>query len=118
MGELPDPVAPKRGKRPHVAPPGDLHDPLAAIAPPVYVELLTGRERGSDGKIACPFHDDRTPSLEVYDDPARGWFCFGCERGGTIIDFGAALYGIEPRGASFGELRRRLAAGLLGRAAA
>jgi len=118
-GDLADP--PATAERPSGAPlaaPADLHDPLAAIPPPLYVELLTGRERGRDGKIACPFHDDRTPSLEVYDDPADGWFCFGCERGGTIIDFGAALYGIEPRGASFGELRRRLAAGLLGRAAA
>jgi len=117
VGELADP-APERGKRPHLAPPGDLHDALAAIAPPVYVELLTGRERGRDGKIACPFHDDSTPSLEVYDDPAGGFFCFGCERGGTIIDFGAELYGIEPRGAGYHEVRRRLAADLLERKAA
>jgi hypothetical protein len=117
VGKLADPVAERSAWAP-VAAPTAVDYPLATIPPPLYVELLTGREPGRDGKIACPFHDDRTPSLEVYDDPARGWFCFGCERGGTIIDFGAALFGIEPRGASFGELRRRLAAGLLGRAAA
>jgi len=117
-GELADPPSRKRAERGHVAAPGAFDDPLATIAPPVYVELLTGRERGSEGKIACPFHDDRTPSLEVYEDSDRGWYCFGCSRGGTIIDFGAALYGIEPRGASFRELRRRLAADLLGREAA
>lgn len=80
-----------------------------------YVPLLTGREIGREGKVRCPFHGDgeeRTPSLHCYDDDG-GWFCFGCERGGSIIDLGAELYSIEPRGTGFHEIRRRLAADLL-----
>jgi len=114
---LPDPSAPRRRERPPAAPPGS-DDPLMAIPPLVYVEALTGREVGRDSKVRCPFHDDRTPSLHAFDDPARGWACFGCDRGGTIIDFGAALWGIEPRGAGYHEIRRRLAGALLGREAA
>ena len=115
---LPDPPAPRRRESPPAARPAS-DDPLLAIPPPVYVEALTGREVGRDGKMRCPFHDDRTPSLHVYDDPDRGWACFGaCDRGGTIIDFGAALWEISPRGAGYHEVRRRLAGALLGREAA
>ncbi len=98
-------------------PQGAEADELLAIAPVVYVEALTSERVGRDGKIACPFHEDRTPSLHVYDDPERGWTCFGCGRGGTIIDFGAALWGVEPRGAAYYELRQRLARELLRSAA-
>lgn len=116
VGELADPVAERSARAPVAAP--TAVDRFATIPPPLYVELLSGRERGRDRKVRCPFHDDRTPSLHAFDDPERGWTCFGCGRGGTIIDFGAALYGIEPRGAGYHEVRRRLAADLLGRKAA
>ena len=93
-------------------------DPLLQIPPPTYVEALTGREVGRDGKVACPFHEDRTPSLHVYPDPERGWTCFGaCQAGGTIIDFGARLYGLEPRGDGYREIRERLERDLRRRAA-
>jgi len=117
VGELPDPPAPRRRERPPAARPAS-DDPLLAIPPPVYVEALTGREVGRDSKVRCPFHDDHTPSLHAFDDLERGWTCFGCDRGGTIIDFGAALWEISPRGAGYHELRRRLAGALLGREAA
>jgi hypothetical protein len=89
-------------------------DPLASVAPPVYVAVLTGRQVGRDGKVACPYpgHDDSTPSCHVYETPEAGHFCFGCQRGGTIIDLAAAVWGIEPRGAGFHEIRRRLLADL------
>ena len=101
----------------------DPDDRLMSVPPIVYVEALTGRRVGRDGKIQCPFHNggqERTPSLEVYDTPERGWACFGdgCDSaGGTIIDFGAKLYGVEPRGAGYHEIRRRLVDNLRGRAA-
>ncbi len=87
-------------------------DRLLAIAPRVYVERLTGVRVGRDGKVRCPFHEDRTPSLHVYEDPQRGWYCFGCGRGGSINDFAAALLGSGTRGQDFIELRRELAASL------
>lgn len=34
----------------------------------------------------CPFHSERTPSFFVAPDK-RLWKCWGCNRGGTIIDF-------------------------------
>lgn len=68
------------------------------------------------GFITCPAHSDSTPSLKIYGGD-RGWYCFGCNRGGTVIDFYmhyfetdfkgavkglASLFGIENR-----ELSRR-----------
>ena len=38
------------------------------------------------GVMPCPFHGEKNPSLKVY--PATGgWHCFGCNRGGSVIDF-------------------------------
>ena len=84
-------------------------DPLLTIAPARYIEVLTGQTVGRDHKISCPFHDDSTPSLHVYDDPAKGWCCYGgCRRGGTIYDLAGAVWQLDTRGADFIEIRRRL----------
>lgn len=46
------------------------------------------------GYICCPFHGDNTPSLKIYSDN-RGWYCFGCSRGGDVIDFVRLLYNLN-----------------------
>jgi DNA primase len=66
--------------------------------------------RGRDGKVRCPVHEDRTPSLHVYEDPRRGWYCFSCRQGGSVYDFAALLLGRGTRGEEFIELRRELEA--------
>lgn len=38
------------------------------------------------GFMCCPFHGEKDPSLKVYPK-SGGWHCFGCERGGSVIDF-------------------------------
>lgn len=96
---------PRSSRRPR---PGAAEDPLLAVPPPLYFERLTGRQVGRSGKVRCPFHDDRTPSLHVYRDPARGWYCFGCGRGGSIYDLAASLWGRGTQGREFVELRREL----------
>jgi hypothetical protein len=83
-------------------------DPLLLVPPPVYFERLTGLRVGQSGKLHCLFHDDRSPSLHVYREPGRGWYCFGCGRGGSIYDLAALLSGRETRGQNFSELRREL----------
>ena len=96
-----------RSRRPRIG----LGDPLEAIPPRVYVEQLTGQRVGRSGKIRCPFHhEDRTPSLHVYDDPEQGWYCFGCGRGGTIYDLASLLWDRDTHGREFVELRRELLA--------
>jgi hypothetical protein len=92
---------------------GERHstDPLLALEPRAYVEGLTGLSVNRDAKVNCPLHEDRTPSLHVYAG-AGGWFCFGCERGGSIYDLAAELWRLDTHGEDFLELRRRLHAEL------
>ena len=42
--------------------------------------------RTKHGFMCCPFHGEKEPSLKVYSGNG-GWHCFGCERGGSVIDF-------------------------------
>lgn len=107
---LRDPTLRRVGRRSHAF----REDPLLQLAPASYVEALSGRVPNKAGKLACPFHEDRDPSLHVYPEPARGWYCFGCGRGGSIYDFASLLWGIPSRGEGFIELRMRLSNLLLG----
>jgi hypothetical protein len=58
------------------------------------VQTLTGQtaiKRGSLYLLRCPLHEgDRDPSLTIYPPP-RGWWCFGCQRGGDAVAFVAEL---------------------------
>lgn len=121
---LPDPIEQRPAPARVVGAPGGpardiTDDPLFSIPASEYIPVLTGRELCRDGKVQCPWHgggQERTPSLHAYTDPARGWQCYGCDVGGSIIDFGARLWGITPRGAGYHEVRRRLAVVLHSRA--
>ena len=84
---------------------------MRAVAADEYVEALTGVAiTGRTIRCPLPGHDERTPSFHLYEDGS--FYCFGCGRGGSIIDFGAHWYGLEPRGAGYHEIRRGLAADL------
>ena len=41
----------------------------------------------------CPFHGDRDASLKVYGG-GRGWVCYGCHKGGDVINLAMELYGV------------------------
>lgn len=61
--------------------------------------LRYGFEPDRQGKIRCPFHADEHPSLQLYKG-SRGWWCYVCDRGGSVIDFVAGLFSISPREAA------------------
>lgn len=78
-------------------------DDLHAIPATVYVPLLTGREVGRDGKACCPVHGggaERSPSLHAYPDAERGWYCYGCSKGGDVLDLVAHMTGLDTRSRS------------------
>lgn len=52
--------------------------------------------------ICCPFHDDKTPSMKLYDDH---FYCFGCQKSGDVIDLAAQFFGLTNH-----EAAKRLAA--------
>ena len=61
------------------------------------VAVKYGFEPNRSGFIRCPFHNEKTPSLKIYDEPGRGWNCFGCNKGGSATDFVARLFNITYR---------------------
>ena len=52
-----------------------------------------GLEVNFGGMVCCSFHEDRTPSMKLYEDH---FFCFGCGKHGDVIDLVAELFAIPP----------------------
>lgn len=48
----------------------------------------------SGGFACCPFHGEKTGSLKIYPGQ-RGWYCFGCHKGGDVIDFVGQYFGLD-----------------------
>jgi DNA primase len=44
------------------------------------------RRAGTEFRALCPFHQEKTPSFYVNPDK-QTFYCFGCQRGGSIIQF-------------------------------
>lgn len=54
---------------------------------------LNGFSVNRHGFCVCPLHGDHDASLKVYDN-GRGWTCYGCHKGGDVINLAMDLYGI------------------------
>lgn len=47
--------------------------------------------------VSCLFHDERTPSMKLYDDH---FYCFGCSKHGDVTDMVGELFGLPPKEAA------------------
>lgn len=47
--------------------------------------------------VSCLFHDERTPSMKLYDDH---FYCFGCGKHGDVTDMVGELFGLPPKEAT------------------
>lgn len=52
----------------------------------VIGEVVTLRKAGRNYLGLCPFHGERTPSFNVSREKGT-YYCFGCKKGGDVIDF-------------------------------
>lgn len=67
----------------------------SVLSMPEVAEMY-GFQPNHASNIACPFHGtDKTPSLKLYKEPGRGWHCFGCGQGGSVIDFVMLLFNLD-----------------------
>lgn len=66
-------------------------------------EHLTLRKVGRNYVGLCPFHGEKTPSFNVSREKGT-YYCFGCKRGGDVIDFIMELEHVQ-----FAEAVERLA---------
>ena len=53
-----------------------------------------GLKPDSHGMCRCLFHDDRTPSMKLYDDH---FYCFGCGASGDVIDLTGRVLNLSPK---------------------
>ena len=47
--------------------------------------------------VSFLFHDERTPSMKLYDDH---FYCFGCGKHGDVTDMVGELFGLSPKEAA------------------
>lgn len=52
----------------------------------VVSEYVPMKQKGRRFWGCCPFHNEKTPSFSV-DTQAQLYYCFGCHKGGTVINF-------------------------------
>ena len=62
----------------------------STVTPKMAAEHF-GLSVSRNGMVCCPFHDDRHPSMKLYDDH---FHCFGCQANGDVIEFTSKLFGI------------------------
>ena len=65
----------------------DQRSPIADIASS-YVDL---KRRGKNLVGLCPFHNEKTPSFNIYPEN-NSFYCFGCGKGGGVLQF---VMGVE-----------------------
>ena len=52
-----------------------------------------------NGYCKCPFHTEKTGSLRLYKQGRRGWYCYGCHEGGSVLDLVMKYYQLDLWGA-------------------
>lgn len=66
----------------------NLYEQIKNQLTPKHVTERYGPPIHRGDMICCPFHDDKTPSMKLYDDH---FYCFGCQKSGDVIDLAAQL---------------------------
>ena len=56
-----------------------------------YIPL---KRAGASFKAVCPFHNEKTPSFNVSPD-RQAFYCFGCQKGGDVINFVMEIEGVD-----------------------
>lgn len=73
----------------------EITDEMIQQALNMPIENLLSRSLKKSGKALvglCPFHQEKTPSFFIYPK-SNSFYCFGCNRGGNVINFVRLLYG-------------------------
>ncbi|OKP00288.1 CHC2 zinc finger domain-containing protein [Xenorhabdus eapokensis] len=72
---------------------------LKTAVPLVAIIEQQGRQlfkRGKDMTVLCPFHEEKTPSMVI--TPAKNLYhCFGCDAGGSVLDWVMHTEGLSLR---------------------
>ncbi len=61
---------------------------------PMDAARFYGLKVNRHGMCICPFHNDQNPSMKIDKEIGKGFYCFGCQEAGDVIDLVAKLHGI------------------------
>ena len=61
---------------------------------PIDAARFCGLKVNRHGMCICPFHNDRNPSMKIDKEIGKGFYCFGCQESGDVIDLVAKFHGI------------------------
>lgn len=70
---------------------------LEAVLDHFGAEVPTWRSRPFNVRCFLPGHDDVNPSMTIYPQEGRAW-CYGCQRGGDLLDISAIMLNTDVRG--------------------
>lgn len=59
------------------------------------VAEMCGYKPDRAGRILCPFHHEKTPSMKIYSGN-RGFYCYGCQTGGDVVKFAQRVFECSP----------------------
>lgn len=65
---------------------------IKAAVTPADAARQYGLAVENHGMVCCPYHDDRHPSMKLYDDH---FYCFACGAHGDVIDLTTKLLGLN-----------------------
>lgn len=82
--------------------PTNLFESVKSRVPVPLAAERYGVQADRKGRCRCPFHPDKTPSMQLNK---TYYYCFGCHCTGEVIDFTGRLLGLSPL-----EAARKLAA--------
>ena len=71
----------------------NLFQAVKAAVPLPEAARRFGLEPNRGGFVRCPFHEDHTPSLRLYEDH---YYCFGCHAHGDVVDLYARMGRLRP----------------------
>ena len=68
------------------------------------IEMLQhyGIETNRSNFCRCPFHQEKSASFKAYPG-SRGFYCYGCNESGSVIDFVMKFFGL-----SFGDAIKKI----------
>lgn len=70
-----------------------IFETVKAAVTPKQAAATYGIRVQRNGMCRCPFHDDRTPSMKLYEDH---YHCFGCGATGDVVDLVSRYFSIGP----------------------
>ena len=62
---------------------------------PMDAAKFYGLKVNRQGMCVCPFHNDKNPSMKIDARIGGGFYCFGCQESGDVIDLIAKLHGVS-----------------------